>query len=107
MSKVYKSIDDVDAWVGMAAEDHEKDCNLGPLTARIWRHTFEALRAGDSQWYEREGLFKDEVRSTKYAKMIYEREARGGERSLFRKLIELTTDIDIGEIPRRPFFAIA
>eukprot|EP00173_Palmaria_palmata_P001895 Plantae.Rhodophyta-Palmaria_palmata.ctg21317.p1 GENE.Plantae.Rhodophyta-Palmaria_palmata.ctg21317~~Plantae.Rhodophyta-Palmaria_palmata.ctg21317.p1 ORF type:complete len:229 (+),score=14.10 Plantae.Rhodophyta-Palmaria_palmata.ctg21317:101-688(+) len=107
LRSMYKTVNRIDAWIGMAAEDHEKDCNLGPLTARIWKSTFEALRAADSQWYQRPGLFRGDVRETQYAKMIYEREARGGERSLFRQLIALTTDIPVTEIPRRPFHASA
>lgn len=100
------NIDNVDLWVAMVSEKHEGNCNIGPTAARVWRSAFECMRAGDSHWYQREGIFSEEMMGVKFVKYLFSRVARGGERSLFRKYMSFVTDMDMKDIPRRPFFAI-
>lgn len=101
------NVDNVDLWVALAAEKHPGgDCQIGHTAAKVWKSAFESLRAGDSQWYQREGLFSEKMMDFEYVQMIYSRAARGGERSIYKKYMSFTTKMALADLPRRPFFAI-
>ena len=66
------NIDDVDAWVGMLAEDHLPDASVGETIHTILVRQFEDLRDGDRFWYQR-NFVGDELRrieSTRLADVI-------------------------------------
>jgi len=46
-------INNVDAWVGMLAEDHVPGASVGPTMHAIMKMQFEALRDSDRFWFER------------------------------------------------------
>jgi hypothetical protein len=48
---IYGDVDRIDAFVGMAAEQHSADSELGELQRAIWRREFERLRDGDRFFY--------------------------------------------------------
>jgi hypothetical protein len=48
---LYGSVDRMDAFVGMMAEQHVPGSDLGQLQRAIWRRQFEALRNGDRFLY--------------------------------------------------------
>lgn len=52
LASVYDSVDDVDPWVGSLAEDPINGGHVGPFLFHIITLQFEALRDGDSYWYE-------------------------------------------------------
>lgn len=48
----YDSVDHIDAWVGMLAEDHVADSTLGNCAKTIIAKQFQRLRDGDRFYYE-------------------------------------------------------
>lgn len=72
LQSVYKSVDDVDLWVGGLAEDHVRGALVGETIRAILKDQFERLRDGDRFWYEiylPKDLLK-EVRKQKLATII-------------------------------------
>jgi len=51
LEAVYGSVDNVDAFVGMASEPHAEGAEMGELQEAIWRDQFVRLRDGDRYWY--------------------------------------------------------
>ena len=56
LAKLYRSVDDVDPWVGMLAEDHVPGSSLGPTHIAVLRDQFVRLRDGDRFWYRNGGF---------------------------------------------------
>ncbi len=52
LESLYGSVDNIDAWVGMLAEDHGRDSSVGETASTIIAEQFERLRDGDRFWYE-------------------------------------------------------
>ncbi len=52
LAAVYDSVDDIDAWVGVLAEDHVPGAMVGELAFHVLRDQFERLRDGDRFWYQ-------------------------------------------------------
>ena len=52
LETVYGSIDEIDPWIGMMAEDHLDDAVVGETVARIIIDQFTRMRDGDRFWYE-------------------------------------------------------
>ncbi len=64
--EAYGSVDNIDPWVGMLAEDHPKDALFGELVMKIITLQFQALRDGDRFYYENDpGLSKEEIQELK------------------------------------------
>jgi hypothetical protein len=51
LKAIYTDVDDVDAFVGMAAERHVPGSEFGELQRAIWARQFESLRDGDRFFY--------------------------------------------------------
>lgn len=68
MESIYGSIDNVDAWVGMLAEQHMPDAMVGELIMKILERQFSLLRDGDRFYYENDPYFSaediEEIRNT-------------------------------------------
>jgi len=60
LASLYRSVDDIDAWVGVLAEHPVRGSLLGPLAHRALKQQFERLRDGDRFWYRRD-LQPDEM----------------------------------------------
>ncbi|MEM8836278.1 MAG: peroxidase family protein [Planctomycetota bacterium] len=52
LASVYTSVDDIDAWVGMLAENHVEGAMVGETLQRVLGDQFRRLRDGDRFWYE-------------------------------------------------------
>ncbi|TWU01936.1 peroxidase family protein [Neorhodopirellula pilleata] len=52
LALAYESVDDIDVWVGMLAEDHVNGGTVGELAATVIAEQFMALRDGDRFWYQ-------------------------------------------------------
>lgn len=50
-------VDDVEAWIGMMAEDHLPGGSLGPTVTAVWEAEFKRLRDGDRLFYKKKKLF--------------------------------------------------
>lgn len=53
LETLYGSVDKIDLWVGVLAENHVRGSSVGALTRRILADQFERLRDGDRFWYQR------------------------------------------------------
>jgi len=51
LKAIYRSVDKVDAFVGMVSEKHVPGTEFGELQLAIWKKQFEALRDGDRFFY--------------------------------------------------------
>ena len=51
LKAIYRDVDRIDAFVGMAAERHVPGTEFGELQLAIWKKQFEALRDGDRFFY--------------------------------------------------------
>ncbi len=54
LQSLYGSVDNIDLWVGMMAEDHVPGASVGQLARTIIADQFERLRDGDRFWYQRQ-----------------------------------------------------
>ncbi len=72
LQDLYGTVNNIDLWVGMLAENHVPGSNTGPLVARILVDQFSRLRDGDSFWYERtySGATLQQLRSTTLADVM-------------------------------------
>ncbi|MCB9897949.1 MAG: peroxiredoxin [Planctomycetes bacterium] len=52
LASVYATVDDIDLWVGMLAEDHVNGGLVGELAFTVLVDQFTRLRDGDRFWYE-------------------------------------------------------
>jgi hypothetical protein len=62
LQNLYGDVNNMDAVIGMLAEDHLPDAAVGPLAAAGLREQFTRLRDGDRFWYENDPDFTaDEI----------------------------------------------
>ena len=52
LNAAYDNVNDIDAWVGLLAEDHAAGASLGPTLIAILGDQFQRLRDGDFYYYE-------------------------------------------------------
>ncbi|NNE26619.1 MAG: T9SS type A sorting domain-containing protein, partial [Saprospiraceae bacterium] len=57
---LYGNVNNVDAWVGMLAEEHLNNAIVGPLVKTIIEKQFQLLRDGDRFYYENDPAFTQE-----------------------------------------------
>jgi len=82
MRQLYGSIDQVDAWVGMLAEEHMPEAMFGNTIMVIMEEQFQRLRDGDKYFYLNDPTFSEEEKQRITA-------------TSFRDLIMRNTDIEI------------
>ena len=77
LAVVYGSVDEIDPWVGMLAEDHVVGASVGELLRTIIADQFERLRDGDRFWFEADPFFTEynpdlleELRDLSFADVI-------------------------------------
>jgi len=58
--EIYGSVDNIDAWVGMLAEQYMPDAMFGSTIMRIMEEQFERLRDGDRFYFEGDREFSSE-----------------------------------------------
>ncbi|MEL7499415.1 MAG: peroxidase family protein [Planctomycetota bacterium] len=86
LESAYDSVDNIDAWIGILAEDHVEGASIGPTLHRIMKQQFEMLRDGDRFWYERDFSRREieELQSTTLADVIERNsEVRNLQRNVF------------------------
>ena len=52
LAAAYENVDQIDAWVGMLAEDQVNGSSLGQLATTVIAEQFMAIRDGDRFWYQ-------------------------------------------------------
>lgn len=66
LEELYGTVDNIDPWVGLLAEDHMPNAILGPTLMEIIKEQFLALRDGDRFYYENDpGLSEEEITEIK------------------------------------------
>lgn len=72
LEALYGSVDNIDVWVGVLAEDHVGGSSLGELGRTILVDQFTRLRDGDRFWYENrfEGETLSELQTTTLSDVI-------------------------------------
>eukprot|EP00737_Agarophyton_chilense_P000910 gb/GEZJ01001013.1/.p1 GENE.gb/GEZJ01001013.1/~~gb/GEZJ01001013.1/.p1 ORF type:complete len:570 (-),score=63.46 gb/GEZJ01001013.1/:395-2104(-) len=66
LETAYDKVEDVEAWVGLMAEDNSFSSPMGATNTELWRREFERLRDGDRWFYldeERHGAIGEGVLS--------------------------------------------
>lgn len=53
LEEAYGTVDNIDLWVGVLAEDHVAGSSVGELSQAIISDQFERLRNGDRFWYQK------------------------------------------------------
>jgi hypothetical protein len=61
LQQTYGTVDNIDLWVGMLAEDHAAGASVGPLASKVITDQFLRIRAADRLWYQR-SFAPDQVR---------------------------------------------
>ena len=101
LEEVYGSVDVVDPWVGMLAEDHLPNAMFGELIETIMLDQFIALRNGDRYYFENDpalsGSDLEEIRSTKLSDIIL----RNSDIECIQSNVFIQTEID--DVPCWPF----
>ena len=74
LAEVYDNVHQVDAWVGMLAEQHLPGKSVGITLERILKDQFERLRDGDFYYYEKDNWFnnqqKNQIEDTRLSDII-------------------------------------
>lgn len=72
LKSLYGSVDNIDLWVGMLAEDHAAGASVGQLAKTVIADQFQRLRDGDRFWYQRvfAGRTLSDLESTTLADVI-------------------------------------
>jgi peroxidase len=74
LQQLYGTVDSIDAWVGLLAEEHALNSVLGTCIVEIMKHQFEVLRDGDRLYYENDSTFSDTeiavIKATRLADII-------------------------------------
>ncbi|CDF35806.1 Animal heme peroxidase homologue [Chondrus crispus] len=99
LQNVYGTVDRVEAWIGLVAEDHESGSSMGPTMNAIWERQFSVLRDGDRFFFRNRNVFSSQMRSA-----IPRVNALFTESEIFRSLILRNTNIASSELPNRIFF---
>ena len=70
LREIYGSVDNIDAWVGMLAEEHLNNATFGQLVMRIMENQFQSLRDGDRFYFENDPAFTlNERKGIKHTKL--------------------------------------
>ena len=79
LESLYGDVNNIDLWVGLLAEDHQRGSSLGETASTIIADQFERLRDGDRLWYQN---------------TMDSRQVREIENTTLAKIIERNTNID-------------
>ena len=106
LRQLYGSVDKIDLWIGLLAEDQLPDASVGPTTAKIIREQFDRIRSADQFWYQRafSGPLLRELDSTKLSDVLKRNTSMRNIQDnvfLFRSGIEGTVFADTNSDNRR------
>ncbi|EKK04443.1 eosinophil peroxidase [Rhodopirellula baltica SH28] len=79
LASLYGTVDNIDLWVGLMAEDHQHNASVGELTGLIIADQFQRTRDGDRFFYKN---------------VLTDSEVESIERSTLADLIERNTSVD-------------
>ena len=99
LQQVYDSPDDVEAFVGLLAEDHLPGSSFGPTMAGLWKAELERLRDGDYFYFRNTASISPRIRNHPRVRRVL----RDRNFEVFRQIILDNTDITAAELPNRMF----
>lgn len=74
LQALYGDVNDIDAWVGLLAEDRIPGTSIGQTLQEMLKYQFEALRDGDYYYYENDPYLsrrvKDQVKRTQFKDVL-------------------------------------
>ena len=74
LQQLYGTVDSIDAWIGLLAEDHAPNSIFGACMVEMIRDQFEYLRDGDRLYYENDSTFSllelTAIKETRLANII-------------------------------------
>ncbi|KLU07439.1 Peroxinectin [Rhodopirellula islandica] len=79
LASLYGNVDNIDLWVGLMAEDHQRDASVGELTGKVIADQFQRARDGDRFFYQ---------------SVLTDSEIESIERSTLADLIERNTSVE-------------
>lgn len=62
LQTAYGTVNRVEAWIGMMAEDHAPGSSMGPTLLAVWKREFLRIRDGDRFYYEKAGMFSKQLK---------------------------------------------
>lgn len=94
LMSAYKSVNDIDPFIGMLAEDHAPGAAMGWTMLRIWQAEFERLRDADRFFYKRPGNFEKNLLDNfpRLKQMLKEKDT-------MRKILLRNTELEDEELP--------
>ncbi|CDF39627.1 Animal heme peroxidase homologue [Chondrus crispus] len=99
LQSVYGDVDNVEAWIGLMAEDHASGSSMGPTMLGIWEEEFGRIRDGDRFYYENTFQYDPRI----LASIPRLQAALDGEDTM-RALLVRNTNISPSDMPARIFF---
>lgn len=100
LQTAYGSIDKVEAFLGLLAEDHVRGASMGRTMMRIWEREFGRLRDADWFFFRNERAYpKDLMEKFDRVKQIL------NEKETFKRVIMRNTGISEGDLPSSIFRA--
>lgn len=99
LQTAYGSVDNVEAWIGLMAEDHPANSSMGPTMLAIWVAEFRRVRDGDSFYYEIMSQYDPAV-----LEAVPRLSALFNGQDTMRALLLRHTGITESELPTRTFF---
>lgn len=99
LHSVYGDVDQVEAWVGLVAEDHEAGSSLGRTMNKLWEIQFQAMRDGDRFYYENGVFSKGFIRRIPRLRALFK-----VKRSILRDVLVRNCELHRGEVPFKVFF---
>ena len=99
LQQVYDSPADVEAFVGLLAEDHIPGSSFGPTMAGLWKREFERLRDGDRFFFRNTRTIPPLLQFHPRVRAIL----RNRNFEVFRQILLDNTNITADELPQRMF----
>lgn len=93
LQTAYDTVNQIEAWVGMVAEDHEENASMGETMIAVWEAEFLRLRDGDRHFRRQWKAIPEEVFTNmpRVRSMMFEQE-------LLRSIILRNTNINPSDI---------
>lgn len=98
MQSVYGTVEMIDPWIGLMAEDHERGSSMGPTMLAIWEREFLRLRDGDRFHFRAKNYFSSDQLKVPRAQEVLKKSGA------FEEILLRNTFISKSEMPKRMFF---
>lgn len=99
LESVYGSVRNVEAWIGLVAEDRAPGSSMGPTMLSIWNREFARLRDGDQFYYQVPEFFSQDLKDNiPRVNSLFTKE------DTFKAILLRNTNIKSSELPSKMFF---